>query len=65
MYGALQDSKGNISHKRIIAAGAMFAAVALAILGVILDSQVAAQMVWPFIALAGGEGFASAIEGKV
>lgn len=65
MYSALQDSKGNISHKRIIAVAAMFSAVALAILGVILDSSVAAQLVWPFVALAGGEGFAAAIEGRV
>lgn len=65
MYSALQDSKGNVSHKRIIAAGAFLAAIALAILGVILDSSVAAQLVWPFVALAGGEGFAAAIEGRV
>ena len=62
MNGVLQDRNGNLSSKRYIAVGAMFAAVALAILGVILKSEVAAQMVWPFVALAGGEGFASAIE---
>ena len=58
----IQDVNGKPSHKRMIAVAAFGAAVALAVLGVVLDSQIAANLVWPFITLAGGEGVASAFE---
>ena len=61
----LNDVNGKRSSKRIIAVAAMGAAIVLAVLGVVLDSEVAAQLVWPFIALAGGEGFASVLERRV
>lgn len=62
MNGVLQDKNGNQSHKRYIALAAFVVAAGLAVLGAVIDSGVAANLVWPFIALAGGEGFASVLE---
>ena len=58
----IQDVNGKVSHKRLIAVAAFGASAVLAVIAVVLDSQIAANLVWPFITLAGGEGVASAFE---
>ena len=62
MNVALLDKSGKVSHKRIIAVVAFGVAIAFGVVATVLDSQIAANLVWPFITLAGGEGVASAFE---
>jgi len=51
--GLFQDSAGNVSSKRVFGAAALALASGLAVFGIIEDSQIAANLVWPFISFAG------------
>lgn len=48
-----QDSAGNVSSKRVFGGVALAMAAALAVFGILRDSQIAANLVWPFISFAG------------